>query len=208
MDTNETGATPYDDCVANCNSLFAGKDAALVACIQGCAKTTASGSHGVFEAEAREIQAEIEKLGRQEFLKKIRASARNAISNLPDASECEKLDPISRQYLERVTNIIESGLKSSDWDDSELAKYAQEVSWGRLTSNIAAGYMALDNSGGGGGPTCVTRCEQEYHDCTSENNCETGGWVCVCCVPCSLQYAGCVAKCVTVGGGFGGVVIA
>lgn len=34
------GSNDYNECVKNCNDLFAGKDAALVACINGCAKCT------------------------------------------------------------------------------------------------------------------------------------------------------------------------
>ena len=200
--------TDYGNCVANCKSLFADNPAALVACINGCAVVNAPKDHAVFD-EASQFQAEVQKLGRREYLRKVKSAAKNAISQLPDDREIEKLDAVSRQYVERISSLIEAGLKLSDSDDAAIARFAHEVSWAKLGTDIAATVMARMSGGGGGsGPTCVTSCADEYNQCVQENNCDTGGWICICCVPCSLQYMGCVAKCVTVGGGFGGVVIA
>jgi hypothetical protein len=39
-----------------------------------------------------------------------------------------------------------------------------------------------------------------------ENDCSYS-LVCLCCIPCSLQYSGCLARCVVTGGGFGGGVV-
>lgn len=201
--------TDYGNCVANCKSLFADNSAALVACINGCAVVNAPKDYAVF-GEASQLQAEVRKLGGREFLRKVRSAAKNAISQLPDDYEIEKLDAVSRRYVERISAVIETGLKLTDWNDAELARFAQEVSWAKLGSDIAATVMARMSSdgGGGSGPTCVTKCAQEYDQCVQENNCDTSGWVCICCVPCSLQYMGCIAKCTVGVGGLGGIVIA
>lgn len=197
----------YNNCVANCKSLFPNSEAALVACINGCAKVNSPKDYAVSD-EASQIQEEVQKLGRREYLRKIKSAAKNALSQLPDNHEIEKLDAVSREYVEKISSLIEAGLKLSDSDDATIARFAHEVSWAKLGTDIAATVMArISNGGGGGGPTCVTRCANEYDKCMQENNC-TSSFFCICCVPCSLQYMGCVAKCVTVGGGFGGVVIA
>lgn len=206
---NNNSTDDYNECVKNCKDLFP-NEPSLSTCISGCAKVSTSSDYGIFSVDASQINDQIQKLGRKEFLRKVKSASKNAYKHLLDADETKKLDDVSTQYIERVTNIIEIGSRSSDWNDSQIIRYAQEVSWGKLSSDIAVSFLARDNpgGGGGGGQTCVSRCAGEYDQCVSENGCDTSGWVCVCCVPCSLQYMGCVAKCVTVGGGFGGIVIA
>ncbi|MGJ7459026.1 hypothetical protein ACR80S_03345 [Halomonas sp. MA07-2] len=199
----------YNNCVANCKSLFPNSEAALVACINGCAKVNAPSQYGV-SAVADQLQAEIQKLGKREFVRHVRVAAKRAFASLPDESEVEKLDAVSRQYIEGVSSLIETGLKWSDSDDAAIARFAQDLAWAKLSTDIAVSAMArkAGDGGGGTGPTCVTQCAQEYDKCVSENGCDTSGWICLCCSPCSLQYMGCVARCVTVGGGIGGIVIA
>ncbi|WP_263358393.1 hypothetical protein [Acidicapsa ligni] len=149
--------------------------------------------------------------GRRAFLSSVRNSARKAIASLPDSSQVEKLDKFSRRYIEGVSALIERGLKASDWEDEEIAHFAQEISWATLAAQLGNISVYLDNGNGdSGGGTCVSRCADEYQQCYDENSCEDHWYGCLCCVPCSLQYMGCIARCVGFSGGFGGggVVIA
>jgi hypothetical protein len=131
------------------------------------------------------------------------------MANMPDTDEIAKLDAVSRQYIERVSVLIEGGMKASEWGDEELSenlsRFAGEVAWATLaTRAVAIGLDKDGGGGGGGGPTCATRCAQEYDDCINEHECDTGGWVCVCCIPCSLQYMGCISRCTV---GSGGIIL-
>ena len=200
----------YNNCVANCKSLFPNSEAALVACINGCAKVNSPADLAVMHNDiGNSLEIEARKIGKDEYLKKIRTAARSAGKELAYSDSSEKMDPLAKQYVERVSSLLEFGSKLTEWDDEALARYLNEVAWAKFATDVVMSVMARDNSGGGGsGPTCVTRCATEYDQCVSENSCDTSGWICVCCMPCSLQYMGCVAKCSTVGGGFGGLVIA
>ena len=199
----------YNNCVANCKSLFPNSEAALVACINGCAKVN-SPADALRGDIGQLLQAEAQKIGKDEFLKKIRTAARNAGKELTYSESSEKMDPLAMQYIERISGLMEQGAKLTEWDDEALARYLNDVAWAKFATDVVSSVMAKDNpgSGGGSGPTCVTKCANEYDQCISENSCDTSGWICVCCMPCSLQYMGCVAKCTVVRGGFGGIVIA
>lgn len=201
----------YNNCVANCKALFPNSEAALVACINGCAKVNSPAGLAVaLDDIGHLLEVETQRIGKDEFLKKIRSAARSAGKELADFDSMERMDPLATQYLAKVTSLIEYGTKLNEWDEEALARYIGEVAWAKFASDVVMSFMARDNSGSGGGsgPTCVTKCANEYDQCISENRCDTSGWVCVCCMPCSLQYMGCVAKCTVVRGGFGGIVIA
>jgi hypothetical protein len=115
------------------------------------------------------------------------------------------------KFVERVLVVITDALQTTRWSDAQLVEFAQALSWGTLSASLAAVAVGLKSEGGGNGgngKTCVTQCRDEYDNCMKENQCKKGGWICLCCAPCSLQYVGCVAKCVVKVGGFGGIVIA
>lgn len=154
------------------------------------------------------VQDEIDKLGQASLLRKIRTAAKKAYASLPDQEDIAKLKPLSRRFIDRLGETIEAGMKAGDWNQDAIAHYASEVAWGGLLCDVAVSHLARDNSGGGAGPTCVTKCADEYHQCISENGCDTSDWACLCCVPCSLQYMGCVAMCTVRAGGFSGIAIA
>ncbi len=152
---------------------------------------------------AGQMQGEIEKIGRQGYLRKVRSAARKALAQMPDDEVTEKLDAVSKRYITQVSALVESGLKAMDWGETELARFANDLAWAKLVLSVSGTIIDLDNGGGGGGPTCVTQCASQYEQCVKENDCDTGGWLCLCCIPCSLQYMGCGWKCITAGGGFG-----
>lgn len=199
----------YNNCVANCKALFPNSEAALVACINGCAKVNSPAGAAIGADLGLSFETEVQKVGRDEYLKKIRSAARSAGKLMADFDSMDRMEPLAKRYLTQVHELVEFGAKLSEWDDAAMARYAGEVAWAKFATDLVAA-MARDNSGGGGGsgPTCVTRCADEYDQCVRENRCDTSGWVCVCCMPCSLQYMGCVAACTIRTGGFGGIVIA
>ncbi|MCB9054959.1 MAG: hypothetical protein H6549_03785 [Chitinophagales bacterium] len=57
--------------------------------------------------------------------------------------------------------------------------------------------------GGNKDKTCATKCRDDYNKCMTENDCnydrDSVFGICLCCTPCSLQYAGCLARCVISG---------
>jgi hypothetical protein len=169
----------------------------------------ASSGKSTVRDEISQIQAEVQKLGRQDFFDRIQQAAREAICRLPTDGEIKKLDPLSLRYIEQIKEVISAGLTLSDQGDEELISFAREVAWAKLSSNIASNLIiAMDNNGdgGGSGKTCVSQCADEYNKCVDENDCDTSGWICLCCTPCSLQYMACVARCCRIGGGLGPVI--
>lgn len=197
----------YNNCVANCKALFPNSEAALVACINGCAKVNSPAGAAISTGLGLSFETEVVKVGRDEYLKKIRSAARSAGKVMADFDSMDKMEPLAKQYLSKVNELVEFGAKLTEWDDEAMARYASEVAWAKFATDVVVS-MARDNSGtGGSGGTCVTRCADEYDQCVRENKCNTGGWICVCCMPCSLQYMGCVARCTMRGSGFGGIVM-
>ncbi len=197
----------YNNCVANCKSLFPNSDAALVACINGCAKVNSPADAGVF-TDLAVLNEEFQKNGREHFCSDVRIAAKKALSGFPDERELTKIDQISRSFVQRTSLVIHEALKLSDADDSAMLKLINDSAWVKLTADLVGSVVArLNNGGGSGGSTCVTKCANEYNQCLTENSC-SHSFVCICCIPCSLQYSGCVARCVVGVGGFGGVVIA
>jgi hypothetical protein len=155
-----------------------------------------------------QIQLEIQKIGRKVYLQRISSAARKTLAQMPEQNEIEKLNGESRQFVERALVIITDALKASSWSDIRLMEFAQESSWAHLAASIGVVAMGLQAGGGGGsGKTCVTQCLDEYNKCMKENDCEYDSWFCLCCQPCMVQYLGCIARCVTSVGGFGGGII-
>jgi hypothetical protein len=149
----------------------------------------------------KKAKEEVEKTGRQEYFKKIRSIASSFIAESPESDAVVPLDNLSQGYSDRVAALLDRAANLADDDDEELTRLAQELSWAKMTVEII---VARDNTGGTG-VTCATGCAGEYDQCVGENGCETGGWVCICCVPCSIQYMGCMRRCIL--GGSGGVVL-
>ena len=195
----------YGRCVEHCNETFAGKTEALVACINGCAVVNAPTRQvtDVFQ----KIQAQVEKVGQRELLRQIQQSARAAVGNLPDDVEIGKLNVIGRMVMTQFCNLIESGCNAAAWNTSQLASYVSEVAWAKRMADVNVVYMR--NNGTGQEKTCAGNCLSESDKCIKEHVCDDSGWICICCIPCSLQYMGCVAKCtVSSSGGVFGLSIA
>jgi hypothetical protein len=152
---------------------------------------------GLLVAEDSQLQAELKKIGKREFLEDVKSAAREALSDLPDDREIQKLDPVSRQYVERVSILIAASLRLTETDDAAIAQFAQDVSWAKLVTDIAK-----DNAPD---KPSATVCKDEYQQCVEDHDCDTSGWVCVCCIPCSLRYIKCMMVRVVSEGGIGGL---
>jgi hypothetical protein len=152
----------------------------------------------------QELQAEFDKLGREAYLQRVRSAARKALGKLPDGDEAKPLSGEAALVVEQMERLITDGLNAPEWSDARLAHYVTEVGWGRLVAATVAIAMQ-GKGGGGGGDSCVTECAHEYDRCMAENSC-TSSFFCLCCMPCSLQYMGCVARCCRVGGGLGPII--
>lgn len=147
----------------------------------------------------QQIQQEIQRLGERELLRRIQQAARKGLVDFLDDSEIGRLSPPGRLIVERMRYVVEEGSRATSWDTSQLARMANDLAWAHHITRLMVVYLD-NNSGSGEGKTCVTKCSDEYNKCMEENSCEYS-WFCLCCMPCSLQYMGCVAKCTV---GFGG----
>jgi hypothetical protein len=128
------------------------------------------------------------------MLGRIAATANNALRNFPNPSQFKNVNSERRNYLEQIRKLLNTGKSASKWNAAQLASFADQV------DKIKAKAVQLNNDGGGGGKTCVTRCRDEYNKCMDENDCEYS-FICICCSPCSLQYLGCMTNCAIPGGG-------
>jgi hypothetical protein len=138
------------------------------------------------------------------FLKRITSAAQAAQSSMPTEKELAGADEATKGLYNRMTGFLQSVLSTSEWTDERLISAAKEAGWMQTSVQLAAsahtsrtrGFIKPANSkggGGGGGPTSPADCSNGYSTCLKENDCD-GGFVCICCLPCSLQYWGCMKK--------------
>jgi hypothetical protein len=157
-------------------------------------------------AIAKQLKLEFQSTDRNAYLSNIEKTAKSVLASLPEKRDGAKVTGALQNFVERLRLLLELGAQASNWSDAQLTKYLRELAWLRTSSEMV-GIALLDNSGGGGGnDTCITKCRKEYDKCINDEGCDTSGWVCICCSACSLQYAGCIARCVdprkgTFGGG-------
>jgi hypothetical protein len=158
------------------------------------------------QAFERELAGENAKGELPKALRKISSAARKTLSGTSKGKgyshDCGALDETSQRFARRIDELLAEAVNAERWNDTQLAFFARDLGWAKLTADIGA--IALrQGGGGGGGGTCVTRCAAEYNQCMLENGC-TSSFICLCCIPCSLQYMGCVAGCTMNAGGFAG----
>jgi hypothetical protein len=153
-----------------------------------------------------QIHSEFQRSDRAAFLRRVSSSAKRAPREALSEADVQSMAGPSAMLLQQVDSPLDAGRGASSFTDAQLASYVREVAWGKLAADMAA--IAMRQKGGGGtGPTCATRCETEYDQCMDEHSC-TSSFLCICCIPCSLQYIGCMRKCIIgIKGGAGGPVI-
>lgn len=150
-----------------------------------------------FETEVDNIRSQLREIGTENFLKDVHRAARKARTNMPKQKDIKKMRGRSKLFVERVSGLISEALEANSWSEEEAIHFVREVAWANVAAAAASRVPTLDNEGGEAEPpTCVTKCSIEYDKCMEDHNCGFDfSWYCVCCIPCSLQYAGCVAKC-------------
>ncbi len=136
-----------------------------------------------------------------EALKAMKLKATKALNDFPSVSAINASNNLSkngkillkqiRLTYEKVNNANFKVINKNEYD-----ALMDDLSWTTAVMNGIV--MNLQNDGGGPdkGATCVTTCRKEYNQCLGENHCENDGWVCLCCIPCSLQYGGCIGHCI------------
>ena len=151
------------------------------------------GRHG--DSVESEFTAEAAKLGRETILRNISIESRKAFS-AGDDPEGTDLDETSKLFIEGVDKLLVGGLDAKTWSDSQLSRFVHELGWAKVAADVVAAAVARDNDDGS---TPANRCQTEYDNCMKTSGC-THSFFCLCCVPCSLQYLGCMRKIVFGGG--------
>ena len=151
-----------------------------------CEKKT-SLSHRAESGE--QMQAVFQEAGRKAFLASVSSAARKAVAGLPEPGEIEKLSGPVRVLQEQVARLILSAIHAADWSDAQLDQFRKEFGWARL--GLQMGVIARSNDNRGEGTSA--HCEDLYDTCMVEHNCSYS-WLCLCCIPCEFEYAGCMLK--------------
>jgi hypothetical protein len=138
-----------------------------------------------------DILREIESLGRRELEARVRRAARRALAAVPDG--WDEHDGPGGKIVGRFSKLFEKGSATRRWSDDELLSYSQEVGWGVRVAQLFEQYLM--NNGDTDPASCVAGCRKKYDACINDYGCDESGWICVCCIPCSLEYMGCVLGC-------------
>lgn len=126
------------------------------------------------------------------FFKKLRTTIDEA-SRITDSTTIEEYNAIMSD-LEWSMFIIKTFSSNSNGgtNSGSTAK--------RRGASTMSGSSWVFVDGGDKDKTCATKCRDEYNRCMTENDCnydrDSFFGICLCCVPCSLQYGGCLAACV------------
>ncbi len=142
-----------------------------------------------------QVEEECHKIGEKKVLNEIEEEAREALGNLPRENELEKISKTGRQLISRLSELYLSASKASQWSIAELELFTNEMAWVKHVCDIQVSYM-INNGGNGfsGSKNCVA----VYDECMKNHGCSDDGWICLCCVPCSIKYS----KCILTGGLF------
>lgn len=145
-------------------------------------------------------------------IKDLKSSAAKVKAEFPSAAKIagsKSLTKKGKELFTKISGTIKKGAAVTDktTKDEYLAIVKELNSATEELKGSDGGKSAKKNNGtgiGGGtggifneaGNSCVTNCRLEYSQCVSENQCQSHWGVCICCVPCSLQYMGCIRRCV------------
>jgi hypothetical protein len=143
-----------------------------------------------------QIQTEIEKGGLggfHKYLLKVETAAKEVATDFPTRNQIEGMKPLARRYFFRLYNLVQEATNATHWNIPRLARFSTEVRWYIHVLDIQNAH--LDNTGTPPQKGCVKACYDQYYACVEENHCETVFGVCLCCIGCSLELAGCIAKC-------------
>ena len=148
-------------------------------------------SEGEFKAQ---LEEESRKIGENQLLSEIEKEAREALGSLPRESELRNISKVGRQLIARLSELYIFASSASKWSTKELELFTHEMAWVTHVCDIQVSYMI---NTGGHGVSGSRNCREVYDECLNNHNC-SDGWVCLCCVPCSIKYS----KCIITGGAF------
>lgn len=125
---------------------------------------------------------------------------------LPDEVSCrEKFSADEAEFLSGLRDLAVSYSFADKWSDTEAKAHLD----GLRFADAAISYglaRRLNDGGGGGGPSCTSRCTSEKEQCRQSCDNADGGYFCY--FDCRLSYMACLASCIFGGRGSGGIVIA
>jgi hypothetical protein len=142
----------------------------------------------------------------KEFTDRLVTAARKSQSVMPTADELKTTDKATKALVEKLSTFLQEILSTTDWTDANLTSLAKDASW--VQTSIGLRLRPADTPGGGpggttGGNSPSTDCQALYEQCMQEESC-THSLVCLCCLPCVVDYAGCMRKIILKPGGGGG----
>lgn len=158
---------------------------AFLIALSGCNSSSLVGNNDSAKADQKELM-------------KIREESQKTLVDFPTAEKIEsmRLTANGKSGAKRIRVLLESASQNSKWTQQNLDDFTNEIEWATMFLQ-----RANDSPDGpGGGTTCATNCRTDYNKCMKENDC-TSSFFCLCCVPCSLQYMGCIGRCMGKTGG-------
>lgn len=127
--------------------------------------------------------------GKKSILLRIEREARDALASLPSDEELKKISKIGQQLISKLSELYASASLASRWEDEKLRSFVDEMAWVKHICDVQISFM--DNSNDSDGDSS-TNCVQVYDECIENHGCDTSGWFCVCCAPCSIKYSRCI----------------
>jgi hypothetical protein len=120
--------------------------------------------------------------------------SKKALQSFPTISKINnsKLPANSKTFLldTRTTLKYISDHKSLP-SQSEAKRFVEKLNGIQEGFRQNVKVMAQDQDPGSGGPSTSADCAAIYNKCMTDNNC-TYSLVCLCCIPCSLEYLACM----------------
>lgn len=118
----------------------------------------------------------------KETLKKLSQLISEASEISPTKITMKEFMSINARFDSIMTTL---GIYSTIKEGNTTAAKIRRPSLGK---DIVIKFSNEDNS-------CTQQCADVYNNCMAANDCTRGGWVCVCCIPCSLVFVTCMASC-------------
>jgi hypothetical protein len=138
----------------------------------------------------------------KEFIDRLTASARKSKSLMPTDDELKTVDKPTKALFERLSVFLEEILSTTEWTDANLLSLARDAAWAHTSVGLSLRPANRPVGAPGWGSSSV--CEDVYDQCMQDHGC-THSIVCVCCLPCVVEYTGCMKKIIFKVGGAGGV---
>jgi hypothetical protein len=156
---------------------------------------------GIRDDHLDDVTTHLNEVGADKFKASIRDAARRGIATQGRATDrhgTRRLTHMQKDFVAQTDHLLLQAADAHNWNPRQIAEFAHHMSWAMLAAEALTSTIARDNSPGGTTP--ATACREQYDQCMLQNNC-TRSLICICCIPCSLEYIGCMRH---VFGGLGG----